>query len=672
MSVAVEQMLQKAFELHQAGDLSEAEQLYRASLAIDADNLNALQLFGVLNHQIGKHLDAVDLLGRAVALLEAGGKATGQHAALYNNLGNALRALGNGPEALLQYRKGLALNPDLAELHANFADELCSQGDFNGAIASYEAARQRGPLTVFRLCHLGSAYAVVKRFAEAESAYRAAAESIVKTATSGDGRLQKVANAGTAPLPTRGPASQVEGGECESEADPLVRETGCSRTIEPYRQLITAIPAHPDSYYLLGRALAKLGDTWAAIEMFRLGLEINPDYSATLYELGVSLMKAGYARLAIPYLDKAAKLKPDLAAFQLELGNALHIVGQTERALEAHRRAFRLEPVRTWKAKTTPAAFSVLAVEASGAGNTPSYFLLSDSIFNSNFVSLFTEMLPDLEMLDNCGDVIVNLISDVDQSRRILQTAAELIDRLGKPVINHPRRILDTTRDETAKRLAGIQFCRLPKTIRCPRARLVDPGAAKTFAEEGFSFPLLLRVPGSHGGDAFDKVSKPGDVAGFLDRHPVEEFYVTEFMDYRSLDGYFRKYRFIFIEGEIFPYHLAIGDCWKLHHFKTDMVHHLWMQEEEKAFLEYPWRIFSALQQGALRSIAAAIDLEFFGIDCSIDSDKNVVVFEVNASMLVHDDNAALPYKTPHCVRIKQAYHDMLARAAGVKAKAAA
>jgi hypothetical protein len=40
------------------------------------------------------------------------------------------------------------------------------------------------------------------------------------------------------------------------------------------------------------------------------------------------------------------------------------------------------------------------------------------------------------------------------------------------------------------------------------------------------------------------------------------------------------------------------------------------------------------------------------------------VVFEVNASMLIHDDNADFPYKTPHCIRIKEAFDAMLKRAA--------
>ena len=43
-------------------------------------------------------------------------------------------------------------------------------------------------------------------------------------------------------------------------------------------------------------------------------------------------------------------------------------------------------------------------------------------------------------------------------------------------------------------------------------------------------------------------------------------------------------------------------------------------------------------------------------------------VFEANATMLVHGDDHALPYKEPHVRRIKRAFDAMLERAAHGKA----
>jgi hypothetical protein len=136
--------------------------------------------------------------------------------------------------------------------------------------------------------------------------------------------------------------------------------------------------------------------------------------------------------------------------------------------------------------------------------------------------------------------------------------------------------------------------------------------------------------------------------------------YLIEYIDYRSDDGYFRKYRFIFVDGQILPYHLAIGSDWKLHHDSTDMADQQWMQREEESFLNDPASVFDSGHYRALREIQQRIGLDYFGIDCGLDRSENLVVFEVNASMLVHDRNEEFPYKAPFVLRIKSAFDEML------------
>ena len=54
------------------------------------------------------------------------------------------------------------------------------------------------------------------------------------------------------------------------------------------------------------------------------------------------------------------------------------------------------------------------------------------------------------------------------------------------------------------------------------------------------------------------------------------------------------------------------------------------------------------------------IGLDCFGIDCALDDHRDLLVFEVNASMLVHEDNAEFPYKDPAVRAIKEAFERML------------
>jgi protein O-GlcNAc transferase len=153
---ATSEAISSAFARHQAGDLDAAEALYQEVLRAEPENLNGLQLLGVLIHQRGRAADAVDLLARAIAVLERSGERAAEHAALYNNMGNALRTAGRDAEAATQYRLGLAIDPNSAELHANLGNALLAGGDPANAVASYETALRFGPLTAQATGHLGS------------------------------------------------------------------------------------------------------------------------------------------------------------------------------------------------------------------------------------------------------------------------------------------------------------------------------------------------------------------------------------------------------------------------------------------------------------------------------------------------------------------------------------
>jgi len=96
------------------------------------------------------------------------------------------------------------------------------------------------------------------------------------------------------------------------------------------------------------------------------------------------------------------------------------------------------------------------------------------------------------------------------------------------------------------------------------------------------------------------------------------------------------------------------------------MDQHDWMRREEAAFLADPACAFGPAQRAALDAIRAAIDLEFFGLDCAIDRAGALVVFEANASMLIHaaDSAALFPYKQASFARIRDAFDRLIATAA--------
>ena len=389
----------------------------------------------------------------------------------------------------------------------------------------------------------------------------------------------------------------------------------------------------------------------------------RPQDAKLYHQLGKVQFELGETEPALTSFRQAVALDPSDADSSYWIGGITQRAGDHEAAQQAYAQAAQLQPLIRRPTRKAAADFRVLALYAPFGGNTPTEYLFRDADYDVSTLALFTDRACDAAALRRESDLVFNLISDADQADAadaVLAVAADLVDRLGLTTLNHPRQVALTTRERTAAALQGIGGCRVPRVARCAAGDDVSSLVAMLPSE----FPLLARPAGTHGGHDFEKIGSLAELEAFCGRFAESDRYLIEYLDYRSPDGFFRKYRFIFIEDEVLPYHLAIGDDWKLHHDNTDMADHDWMQREEEAFLTDPATFFTPANIAALRAIRRAIGLDYSGIDCGLDRDGNVVVFEVNASMLVHDHNERFPYKAPAVARIKHAFDAMLRRRA--------
>ena len=392
------------------------------------------------------------------------------------------------------------------------------------------------------------------------------------------------------------------------------------------QELLGEQPGNAVLHHQLGKVHYELEDVPAAIECFERAIALNPRDSDSLYWIGGIRQRQG----------------------------------DNEAARTAYALAAEIQPLIRRPAVKSPADFRVLALYAPFGGNTPTEYLFKHADYETDTLAVFENKAYDAETFKQGVDVVVNLISDVDQAGAMLPQAADLVERLGKPTINDPRKILRTTRDMVAELLTGIQGCRVPKIRRQPAGTELSVEDLRQSFSSAAS--ILARPVGTHGGDDFDKIDTTAELTAYLAKPAETDRYFIEYADYRSTDGFFRKYRFIFVEDKVLPYHLAIADEWKVHHVNTDMANQAWMQQEEAAFLNEPTRVFGERHYQALREIQQRIGLEYCGIDCALDTNGDLLVFEVNASMLVHDDNAEFPYKDPAVRRIKAAFDAMLAK----------
>ncbi|MBV9863634.1 MAG: tetratricopeptide repeat protein [Alphaproteobacteria bacterium] len=688
-----------------SGRPGEAIPLYRRAAAVLQARGNETAAHAPFYYNFGTALAAAGSGRDAVAMYRHGIALNHALPEMHAALAIELKRQGDLSGAIAAYKGALELAPDRPDWLHNLASTYAAAGEIERAIAVFRQVLNLGQARLDTLQMLGMALLAASRPQEAVVPLQRLAESLpdnpaafslLGKAQFGAGQRELAAASlerAVALRPEDAEAHSMIGSIRHAEKDldaaeqayrtalrlqpdfaPALFGLGlllhCERdqpaaAIALFERLAAVAPEHVEVHRAFGDAWRGLLKFPEAVAAYRRYLDYLPSSPLGHLLVGESLSELGQKQDAIPYLEKALALNPERQVAHLaniDLGSALYALGLKPQAFARFREALAIEPVLTRKTAKLEPDFSALLVLAPGAYNTPYRYLIEDASYDSHILMLVPEVDYDAAMLAARCDVVVNLVSDVDQDQGMLAAAAALIDRLGRPVINHPNTIAPTSREWIAAALSGIPDCRVAKVSRHAGPELSR--LAWDTHPVARSRPFLARLAGGHGGEAFEMIAAPADLDRLVADHPEADYYLIEYLNYRSADGFFRKYRFFFVGAEILPYHLSIGPEWKVHHFRTDIAAQPWMQHEEEVFLRAPETVFEPRHFAALRAIRAAIGIDFFGIDCSLDRDGNLVVFEANATMLVHGMNRDFPYKIPYVRRIKSAFAALLAATA--------
>jgi tetratricopeptide (TPR) repeat protein len=660
---ATERIFAKGLRLHCSGRLAEAEQLYRQVLSKTPHHADSLHWLGVIGLQTGNLAPAGELISAAVRIRP-------NDAIYHSNLGLVYQNQGKLDQAAACFERALALQPHYPEARNNLGVLLQRQGQLGAAVAQFEQAIELRPGYSDAVRNLAQLHFVLGNNAQQAGQPEVAVEHYSRALAQDPKFAEAQFNLGNAlrDLGELGPAAATyeRALALNSRLTPAYQALGVlaliedlpEKAVEQFEQALAIEPALAEAHYNLAIALMGLDRKADAVERFQRALSLKPDYIAAHFNLANALVDLGRPTDASAHYEKTLALDPTFAQAQVALGNLHFAAGAADRAVMHFREAQRLEPLRRQAAIKPKPDFSALLLTAPGPVNTPGEYLLSRASFDGYTLMLLPGMRTDIQELRARADVIVNLIAEVDGARAELVAAAELVDALGRPVINHPRDMLCTDRATVAKRLSLLPQCRVARTLRLePHERLLPDHIE-------LSFPVLARVTGTHGGKSLEKCADAAALAETLARHPESAHYVSEYLPYQSSDGYFRKYRLIFVNEAILPYHLAVGSHWKMHYFSSDMAKTPRLRVEEEAFLQDPQRVLGSVPWAALEAVRTALGLDFAGIDCGIDADGKLVIFEANATMLVHDEKGLFAYKAPFIAEIKRAFASMLAQAA--------
>jgi len=402
--------------------------------------------------------------------------------------------------------------------------------------------------------------------------------------------------------------------------------------VAAYRIALGADPGQAAIRVNLGRALDSSGHSREALEEFGQALALDPQSAEIHYRIGSVLENIPFLADARAYYERAVALDSSHAAAQIALGNVLADFGEEELAWEHRRLGYADRILTTRPARQNDHPIRVLLLSSAAGGNLPlSPVLTPEQYQTSSLMVEFVDQLPPLDQYD----VIVNAIGDADRSLVGLQVAQRLLANCPARVINPPDRVLETRRESISAKLAPLPDVRTPRIKTLPRASFETGQAIELLRAEGWGYPLLLRVLGHHTGHHFVQIDSFDQMAEAARDLPGPQITAIEWLDAYGADGYFRKYRMLFLGGKLFPLHLALSKHWKVHYFSANMADDAAFREEEMRFLSDSPAVIGAKGMAALQNICDALGLDYAGIDFAVGPTGEILLFEANANMRI-------------------------------------
>lgn len=360
---------------------------------------------------------------------------------------------------------------------------------------------------------------------------------------------------------------------------------------------------------------------------------------------------------AIPEMLAQAAQSQDQADLFMKMFYIFGAYGQDETALQMQSKA--LEFRRTFRVVSPEnPKIKLLALVAAGdmMDNTPLDFLIenSDIQLELMYVDSKAAEMQSEHMSVPEHDLMYVALGESPKNNPILDGLKTRLDAWPRPYINKPECIKKCARDVFCKLMSNAPNTLVANTVKKMRHEIKYESTAFT-----------IRPIGSHAGVGFQKISSSQELEQYLNAYPVDQlFYTAEFIDYKSSDGKYRKYRIAMVEGKPFISHLAISDHWIVHYFPSGMeLSQSKREEERQAMLSFDEQ-FVKQHAKAFSFIHQSLGLDYVVLDCAQSLDGKLIVFEADSGAWVHatDPVELFPYKPLFMQKIFDAFREMLIR----------
>lgn len=441
---------------------------------------------------------------------------------------------------------------------------------------------------------------------------------------------------------------------------------GTANAVAALERALAAAPLDARRHRQLAAAKRRLGDELGALA-HTIAQQTLAAYAAgtgsahELCTVATGYFMKGEPDSAARWYRLALMLDPELAIAHQNLAAIHAAAGRSEEARASRERAYRLQ--RVFVECVGAPAFRVLILCAGqSAGNVPVETLLpTETCCRIKYAIDYAAAAEDGQLPP--FDLAFNAIGDADVAAPLADRLADFARRCPRPLLNLPAAVARTQRHRLPALLGDLERVLVPPCLRCECPPAGGGILTGRLAAAGMSPPVLVRPTASHGGV---ELVRCDDLAA-LDRRlraAGGSQYLTQFHDYRSPDGYYRKYRMIFVDRVPFPYHLAVSRHWMVHYRSAGTADAARWIAEEARFLADPGVVLGEPAMAAVVEIGRRLDLDYGGLDFALLPDGRVLVFEANATMLIHFERQGGPlaHKNFHVQRIVAAFERRLAR----------
>ena len=286
MELTVDQLLQQGVAAHKAGNLQEAERLYRAILQVQS-----------------KHPDA------------------------NHNLGLIAVSMNQSGVALPLFKNAIKINPNIEQFWLSYIEALITERQFENAKRAIKKGKKKG-VAKEKLKALTQKLASVKAGqAPLQTPSQAELDSLLEHYQNGRyDDAEKMALLITQKFPKNQFAWKVLGA--------LLRGKGMkAEALNATRKAVQLVPQDAYSHNNLGITLQELGRLEEAEAGYRQAIALKSDYADPHNNLGMTLQELGRLDEAEASWRQAIALKPDYADAHYNLGGLLMKVGQHREGL---------------------------------------------------------------------------------------------------------------------------------------------------------------------------------------------------------------------------------------------------------------------------------------------------------------------------------------------------